>query len=124
MVNDRKTGRCVRERLTSAAILILTKMQQGDIYTGSWRRWIALLSLCLVLIFVGLETTHAHPSGDLARGSSPCAICIAVHANAPALTTHSLPVLFTVERMTVLFRAEHKGATQDLTLFIRPPPMV
>src|ERR1700758_1511682 len=93
-----------RDLPTCTAILILIKMQPGEIYPGSARRWIALACLCLVLIFVGLETTHAPPSGDLARGSSPCAICIAVHANAPALTAHSLPVLFTVERLTVLFR--------------------
>lgn len=99
-------------------------MQYVQSRGDSLRLWVALVCLCLVLVFVGLETTHAHPSGDLARGSSSCSICVAVHANAPALTAHSLPVVFTVESLTVLFRAERKGTTQDLTLFIRPPPMV
>lgn len=99
-------------------------MRLKQAYNGRTQHWVAVVCLVLVLLFVGLETTHAHPSGDLARGSSSCSICVAVHANAPALTAHALPVIFTVERMTVLFRAERKGTTQDLTLFIRPPPMV
>lgn len=99
-------------------------MRQDQLHGGAVKRLIALASLCLILVFAGLEAAHAHPASDVARGSTPCAICIAVHANAPALTAHALPVIFTVESMTVLFRAERKGTTQDLTLFIRPPPMV
>jgi hypothetical protein len=123
VVNDRKTGRLRSRPANQYRYTDTDKDAARRNLSGSARRWIALAYLYLVLIFVGLETTHAHPSGDLARGSRPCAICIAVHVNAPALTAHSLPVLFTVERLTVLFRAEHKGATQDLTLFIRPPPI-
>jgi hypothetical protein len=88
------------------------------------RNWAALCCLSVLLAFAWLETTHAHPAGELARGSTPCAVCIAVHANAPALTAHPAPVLFTVETLTASFRAERKDITAEISLFIRPPPAV
>jgi hypothetical protein len=75
----------------------------------------------VLLLFAFLETIHAHPAGDLSRGSS-CAICIAVHANAPALTASPIPVLFAVQTVLAPFRVEHKSISADLPLFIRPPP--
>jgi hypothetical protein len=97
-------------------------MSRARIRTDAVQHWVVVICLLLVLIFTGLETTHAHPAGDAARGSTPCAVCIAVHANAPALTAYFLPILFVVEAVTGSFRAQHTGTTADLWLFIRPPP--
>ncbi len=101
-----------------------TMKHNDELVSGAWQRWMALGCLFLVLVFAGVEATHAHSDAQLARSSSPCAICISVHANSPAVTAHSLPVLFTVESVTVPFRAEGKAIAPELTLFIRPPPTV
>jgi hypothetical protein len=93
-------------------------------FAGSrWQRCIALGCLFLVLAFAGVEATHAH-SDAMARSSSPCAVCISVHANSPLVITHDLPVLFSVEAVTLPFRATGHAVAAELTLFIRPPPVV
>jgi len=97
-------------------------MRKPRLDTGTVRHWAALVCLWVLLAFAWMETTHAHPANDLARGSNPCAVCIAVHANAPAVTAHPLPVVFATESVTIAFRAEHKGVASDISLFIRPPP--
>ncbi len=99
-----------------------TVNHKGLFGNGPWQRWMALGCLFLLLAFVGLEATHAHSDGQLARSSSPCAVCISVHANSPAMTAHPLPVLFAFEAVTVPFRAERKAVAAELSLFIRPPP--
>lgn len=99
-------------------------MGEARIRTETVRHCAALCCLCVLLAFAWLETTHAHPAGDSLRGSTPCTVCIAVHANAPALTAHALPVLFTVETLTAQLRVERKGITSEISLFIRPPPVL
>jgi hypothetical protein len=84
----------------------------------------ALGCLFLVLAFAGLEATHAHSDAQLARSSSPCALCISVHANSPAVTSHALPVVFAVEAVTLPFRAQGHVVAAELTIFIRPPPAI
>lgn len=94
-------------------------------FAGSlWQRSMALGCLFLVLAFAGLEATHAHSDAQMARSSSPCAVCISVHANSPLVMTHDLPVLFSVEAVTLPFRATGHAVAAELTLFIRPPPVV
>jgi hypothetical protein len=84
----------------------------------------ALGCMVLVVLFAGLEATHAHSDAQPARSSSPCAVCVSVHANAPAVTSHPLPVLFAVEAVAIPFRAEGHGIAAEIALFIRPPPAV
>ena len=99
-------------------------MRLAPIETRAPRQWAALCCLSVLLLFACLETIHAHPAGDLSRGSNSCVICIAVHANAPALTANPIPVLFTVGTVLAPFRAERKSISADLSVFIRPPPAV
>lgn len=94
----------------------------GQLENPRWQRWIALGCIVLVALFAGLEATHAHSDAQPARSSSPCAVCISVHANAPAVTSHPLPVLFTAEAVAIPFRAEGHGIAAEIALFIRPPP--
>ncbi len=92
--------------------------------TSRWRYWMSLGCTFLVLVFAGLGATHIHTDAQTACGSSPCAICISVHANAPVASSYILPVLFSVETVAVLFQAEIQSITAELTLFIRPPPAI
>jgi hypothetical protein len=87
------------------------------------QRWISAFCLLLVLAVASLEAVHVHPGGAASRGSeSSCLICMSVHANPPALTTHFLPVLSAVGVIVVVREIAAKGITSHLELFIRPPP--
>lgn len=88
------------------------------------RRWIALGCISLVLLFAGLAATHFHSDAQIACGSRPCAICISLHSNAPAVTAHSLYVQFTIDSVAIPFVAEGKGHAVERAFFIRPPPAV
>jgi hypothetical protein len=101
---------------------MLTVSHKGQLEGFAWRRWMALGCMVLVLVFAGLEATHAHLDAKLARSSGPCAVCISVHANAPAVTFHPFPTLLAVELVTIPFQAEGHGIAAELALFIRPPP--
>ena len=87
-------------------------------------RGAALACILLVLLMTGVEATHAHSDVVAAKSSSPCAICISVHANAPAVTVYVLPTLSTLETVAVPFGAEGKGIDREISLVIRPPPAV
>lgn len=76
----------------------------------------------LLLLMVGVEAIHAHRDAPRARASSPCAICITVHANAPAVTFHPLPTLSTFETVALVLQKQGKGIVKEISLFIRPPP--
>jgi hypothetical protein len=99
-----------------------TVNQKSRLMSGPWQRCMALGCLLLVLAFAGLEATHAHSDAQMARSSSPCALCISVHANSPAVIAYALPIVFAVEAVTLPFRAQGHVVTSELTLFIRPPP--
>src|SRR5260370_6229642 len=72
-------------------------------------------------MFAGLESAHAHSD---AKVTGPCAICISIHANAPAITFHLLPTLRPVQAVAVARQVEGLGIAQEPRLFIRPPPSV
>jgi hypothetical protein len=85
------------------------------------RRWIAWTCLLLILVFSGLEATHAH--SDLpSTSSTPCLICLSAHAKAPASTVQLLPVLFTVEALVTASAVQEISLAKLLALFTRPPP--
>ena len=85
-------------------------------------RFIALLCIVLALFVAGLEATHSHSDAAVAQNSSPCVICLSVHANAPTVTVYLLLVFHSVEAFTVPYETEGKSAISELSLFIRPPP--
>jgi hypothetical protein len=86
------------------------------------RCWAALTCIVLVLLLSAIEATHAHSDVSSVR-SSPCAICLSVHGNAPAITYHPLPTLSALETLALPAVAESHGILQELSLFIRPPPV-
>ena len=86
-------------------------------------RLIALVCIVLALFVAGLEATHSHSEAAVARNSSPCVICLSVHANAPTVTVYLLLVFHSVEAFTVPYETQGKSAISDLSLFIRPPPV-
>ena len=85
-------------------------------------RFIAMVCIVLALFVAGLEATHSHSDGAVARNSSPCVICLSVHANAPTVTVYLLLVFHSVEAFTVPYETQGKSAISELSLFIRPPP--
>lgn len=86
-------------------------------------RWTALTCVFLVLLVAGVEATHAHSEVASVR-SSPCAICLSVHANAPAITFHLLPTLSALETLVQPSLMEAHGIQTEISLFTRPPPSV
>jgi hypothetical protein len=97
-------------------------MTTGQFGKSGLRRWAARICILLVLLMVGVEATHAHPDAASPRTSSPCAICISVHANAPAVAFHPLPTLSALETVAIAFQENGKGILREISLFIRPPP--
>jgi hypothetical protein len=85
-------------------------------------RLIAMDCIVLALFVAGLEATHSHSDSAVARNSSPCVICLSVHANAPTVTVYLLLVFHSVEAFTVPYETQGKSAISELSLFIRPPP--
>ena len=85
-------------------------------------RLIAMVCIVLALFVAGLEATHSHSDSVVARNSSPCVICLSVHANAPTVTVYLLLVFHSVEAFTVPYETQGKSAISELSLFIRPPP--
>ena len=85
-------------------------------------RLIAMVCIVLALFVAGLEATHSHSEAAVARNSSPCVICLSVHANAPTVTVYLLLVFHSVEALTVPYETQGKSAISELSLFIRPPP--
>jgi hypothetical protein len=98
-------------------------VSQSQLDTSKLMRVIALLCIALALFMGALEATHSHSDGAVARNSSPCAICLSVHANAPTVTVYLLEVSHAVEALTVPYESQGKSAVSELSLFIRPPPI-
>ena len=85
------------------------------------KRLAALACISLVLLLAGLEATHSHSDVSSVR-SSPCAICLSVHANAPAVTLLLLPTLAALATLVTPSLIEAHGTQREISLFIRPPP--
>lgn len=99
-------------------------MQAGtsQFETRKLMRLIALVCIVLALFVAGLEATHSHSDAAVARNSTPCVICLSVHANAPTVTVYLLLVFHSVEAFTIPYETQGKSAISELSLFIRPPP--
>jgi hypothetical protein len=96
----------------------------GQFETRRLKRLFALSCILMTLLMAGTEATHAHADAAASRTSRPCAICVSVHANAPTVTFQSLPVLCTVDVVSLPSLTEGKSTAPELILFIRPPPSV
>ncbi|MGE5324744.1 MAG: hypothetical protein ACM3SW_17895 [Actinomycetota bacterium] len=87
------------------------------------KRLAALGCISLVLWLAGLEALHAHHEVASVR-STPCAICLSVHANAPAVTLLALPTLAELEILAAPSLIESHGIQREISLFTRPPPAI
>src|SRR5262245_45518592 len=74
---------------------------------------LVLVCVLLLLVFAALEATHAHT--DARSPASSCAICVSAHANAPALSVHSLPTLRPLARIAVQLETERQTTALKLT---------
>jgi len=99
----------------------LSLIQARQFEADLLRRRIAWICLLMVLVFSGLEATHAH--SDLAGASStPCVICVSAHAQAPSSTVQLLPIQVTVEVLITPFAVQGSSLANLLEIFTRPPP--
>jgi hypothetical protein len=89
---------------------------------GTMARLVGLSCIVLALFMAGLEATHSHSDAAVASNSSPCVICLSVHAKAPVIAVYLLLVFHSVEAFTVPYETRGKSAFSELSLFIRPPP--
>ncbi len=87
-------------------------------------RFTAVACILLVLVFSGLEATHSHPHARMASGSGNCAVCVGLHNNAVAPTLHAMPTLLTVAIVAVAPQLQVQGIGKEISLFIRPPPVL
>src|SRR5215469_7801191 len=99
-------------------------MVKSQFEISRWRRLIVWGCVSLVLLFAGIAAAHFHSDNQIACGSRPCTICVSLHSNAPALTAHSLHVLFAIDSVATPYIAEGKGFAVERAFFIRPPPAV
>jgi hypothetical protein len=99
----------------------LTRNRQSE--PGRLKSSIVLCCLLLVLVFAGIEATHAHADGKISGQSGPCAVCITGHASAAPVTFHPLPALRTVAMVATPALEQDKSFGVELSLFIRPPPL-
>jgi hypothetical protein len=99
-------------------------MQAGksQLDPGKLVRLVALTCILLALFMAGVEATHSHADASVASNSSPCVICLSVHAKAPTASVDLLIVFHSVEEFTVPYETQGKSAISELSLFIRPPP--
>src|SRR5262245_34131416 len=100
----------------------MTKPRTAQLESGL-TRLVALSCMVLALFMAGLEAMHAHSDVAVARNSSPCVVCLSVHANAPTVNVQLLPQFDTVEAIAISYRSEGKSTISELRLFIRPPPV-
>src|SRR6267154_1697713 len=103
----------------SEAVCIVDRVQ---LEVRGLRRWIALSSILLVLVFNGLEAAHTHATTS--SDSSGCALCISAHSNAPAVAVHLLPVLSVIACVAVQHEPHIERRAAQSSLFIRPPPSI
>ena len=99
-------------------------MAKSQFESSRWQRLMALGCVSLIVLFAGIAATHFHPDTQVACGSRSCTICVSLHSNAPALTSHSLHVQFAIDSVATPFVAEGKGFAVERAFFIRPPPAV
>ena len=102
----------------ATSLRVITKLHRG---TNSLKRFAALTCISLVLLLAGLEATHAHSDVATVR-SSPCAICLSVHANAPVVTVLLMPTLAALDTLATPSLIEGHGIQREISLFTRPPP--
>ncbi|HEX5433680.1 MAG TPA: hypothetical protein VFY05_05545, partial [Candidatus Angelobacter sp.] len=113
------TARCYI-RVFKINLRVTTNNQGEAIF---FKRLAGLLCIALVLWLAGLEALHAHHEVANVR-STPCAICLSVHANAPAITLLALPTLSELEILVAPSLIESYGIQTEISLFTRPPPVL
>jgi len=89
----------------------------------NFQRCITVLCLLMLLVCTSAEALHTHRDRAMSRDGTPCLVCFSLHATAPAVKAHSLPVLFAVAMIAVPYEVQANGITSRLELFTRPPPI-
>jgi hypothetical protein len=89
---------------------------QAQFEAGGLRRWVALSSILLLLVFNTIDFAHTHPTTS---GSSRCTICLSIGSSVPAAAAHRLPALRAVAIVPAQGQSQGQSAPTAPTLFIR-----
>jgi len=89
---------------------------------GSWRIFLALLCVLLVLATGTIQAVHSHPVGDISHAD--CALCIAAHVAVDvAQPPVALVVASVVSAVEVFDPPTRMRTFFTFALFTRPPPV-
>ncbi|WP_183812855.1 hypothetical protein [Tunturibacter empetritectus] len=89
---------------------------------GSWRIFLTLLCVLLVLTTGTIQAVHSHPVGDISH--TDCALCITAHvAVEVAEPPVALVVASVVSAVEVFDPSTRMKTFFTFALFTRPPPV-
>jgi hypothetical protein len=88
----------------------------------SFRRWVSVICVLLVLCLGAIESTHSHADAQRADNGTHCAICISAHNSAAVVTFHLTGIALTVISITAPLRISGTVSAPEISLFSRPPP--
>jgi hypothetical protein len=89
---------------------------------GSWRIFLTLLCVLLVLAIGAIQAVHSHPVGDISHAD--CALCITAHvAVEVAQPPVALVVASVVSAVEVYYSSTRTKTFFTFALYTRPPPV-
>ena len=84
-------------------------------------RKLALLLVLIFVLFMGVQTFHAHPLGH--ADDAHCALCLVVHASVMVVALPALPVVITSVAVAPPAESQQPRLVHSAPVFIRPPPV-
>jgi hypothetical protein len=89
---------------------------------GSWRIFLTLLCVLLVLATGTIQAVHSHPVGDISHAD--CALCITAHvAVEVAQPPAAIVVSSVVSAVEVFYPSPRTKTFFTFALYTRPPPV-
>jgi hypothetical protein len=90
---------------------------------GSFRQWLSIVCILLIVCFGAIEATHSHPDAQLTGNGTHCAICISAHNSAAVVSFHLSGIALTVISIAAPLRISGTASAPEISLFSRPPPI-
>jgi hypothetical protein len=92
-------------------------------YQTSWRLFLGLLCLALVVLGSTVQVAHSHSGGDISH--SDCSLCATAHVVAHVVSNPvALPAILVVTEVRECGPQARRAPDSIFALFTRPPPPV